>query len=456
MLGLLQFILIKPYYRNLKLSTVSNISNQIVQHLLKDDGATEKDLQKVLQLNVDNDICTIIYNADDQLLYKVDSLGESCIFNQIINYENNEISLTQSASLMNTFVDSANGEYTLNVFNTKSNQDMILYGKKIEGHFQNYYLYVNSPLEPIYSILNFYKQQYFLYTIIVLFVSTIISVVISRNLSLPISTMAKEANHLTRGDYSFQFTDSRYREVSELSKTLNEAKDKLGKIDTLRKELIANVSHDIKTPLTMIKAYAEMIKDISGENKEKREEHLSVIISEAEFLDRLVQDMRLLAMMQSGNYKLEMTTFDLHEMIEKIVKANQLAIEQCGIHLHVDVSHQLMCSADEVKIKQVIHNFLSNAIKNTDKGKNITVKAYYTKMGVKVEVINEGKGISKELLPYIWDRYYKINKEFSRNEDSTGLGLAIVKAILDTHHATYGVSSEEGKETVFYFELQQR
>ena len=454
-MGILQFTLIKPYYRNNKIRVVSEIADRIEESLLNNTVISEESLEDAFKINIDNNVCSIIFNDKGQLVYRVDSLGESCIFNQNIQFGNITFTPVTSGEYLRNELINKGGYYSLNIINTRSNQEMIIYGKSIKSNLSNYYLFVNSPLEPVDSIIDFYKEQYLLYTLIVLVLSFLVSIVISNRLSKPIIKMKKAADKLAEGNYDVVFEDSYYLETSELARTLNDATNKLGKVDELRKDLIANVSHDIKTPLTMIKAYAEMIKDISGDIKEKREEHLDVIISEADYLDNLVNDMSQLAKMQSGNYELIQNNFDLSQKIRDIVKLNVATIEKHNLNIIENIPDDMIIYADEIKIGQVIYNFLSNALKNTDDNKRIYINAFRTDYGIRVEIKDEGKGISKEDLPYIWDRYYKIDKQFSRKQQSTGLGLAIVKAILDTHKARYGVESIEGEGSMFYFELDQ-
>ncbi|MGN1389126.1 MAG: ATP-binding protein, partial [Bulleidia sp.] len=317
--------------------------------------------------------------------------------------------------------------------------------------------FVNSPLEPVDSIVNFFSQQYLLYTFFVIIVASIISIFISNRLTKPIVNIRKSADRLAKADYSVKFNGGRFTETKDLAETLNGATEKLSKIDELRKDLIANVSHDIKTPLTSIRAYAEMVRDVSGDNPAKRTEHLDVIIEEADYLNKLVVDMSELSKMQSGNYVLKQSNFDLSQVILNVVKLNQVMIDEGKLNVVTEIPESLIVYGDEIKITQVIHNFLSNAIKHSSEGKTITIKAWRLsdEETARVEVIDEGEGISKEELPYIWDRYQKSSRSFSRSMTSTGLGLAIVKAILDTHHARYGVESEVGKGSMFWFELPQ-
>ena len=266
--------------------------------------------------------------------------------------------------------------------------------------------------------------------------------------------MKDEANKLAQGNYDVQFRTDSFSEINDLASTLDDATEKLSKVNDLRKDLIANVSHDIKTPLTMIKAYAEMIKDISGEDPVKRDEHLNVIIQESDYLDRLVSDMSELSKLQSGVIEVNRDNFDLKKCVDNVVLLLSKAINEKNINLVMDLDDSVVY-ADEIKISQVIYNYLSNALKYSDDNSKIIIRSKADEEKVRLEVIDNGSGISEEALPYIWDRYYKVDKNFNRSVNSTGLGLAIAKAILEAHNAKYGVESTVGKGSTFWFELSK-
>ena len=277
---------------------------------------------------------------------------------------------------------------------------------------------------------------------------------LARRISLPIVKMKDEANKLAQGDYNARFETNSFSEINDLASTLDDATEKLSKVNELRKDLVANVSHDIKTPLTMIKAYAEMIKDISGDDPKKRNEHLDVILQETEYLNKLVTDMSELSKLQSGVIEINRDNFDLKECVNKVVLLLSQAISEKNIKLILDLD-DCFVYADEIKLSQVIYNFLSNALKYSDADSKITVRIRDSEDKVRLEVIDNGNGISEEALPYIWDRYYKVDKNFNRSVNSTGLGLAIAKAILEAHKAHYGVESKLGEGSTFWFELDK-
>lgn len=449
-MGILQFSLIKPYFRDNKVQSVKALSTTMEQMILEEESFSD-----ALQLIVDNNLCAIIVNDEGKLIYSGDSLGASCAFNQNVTIDDISFIPSQDAIPLNDLIKNNNDELNITLTNTKTQQEMIIYGKLIKNNLSNYYLYINGPLEPYDSLIMFFANQYMFYMLIVIIISIVLATFLSNKLTKPIVNMKKSADILATGNYDVHFNNSYYNELNDLANTLNDATNKLSKVDELRKDLIANVSHDIKTPLTMIKAYAEMILDISGDNKQKREEHLNVIINEVDYLDHLVNDMSELSKLQSGNYILQQANFDIVKVIKEIMNIYQVLIDDQHIDCKYIGDDSIIVYADEIKIKQVIQNFVSNAIKHTQDDAKIIIKAIRLDDAIRVEVIDNGQGVKKEEIPYIWDRYYKIDKSFRRNQQSSGLGLAIVRAILEAHGAKYGVISEEGKGSCFYFELVQ-
>jgi len=452
LLGLLQTGLIRPYYRNSKIQSIRTVADSIQEDLVGTNTTTDS-FSIALRRAVDNDVCVAIYNEKGKNIYDADSLGAGCIFHLPAEASEGGFSFAEVYETLNE----GNKEYSANMTNVRTGQEMIVYGRKIEEELSNYYLFVNSPLEPVDSIVSIFTRQYAFYTGIAIILASFLALYISSRLTKPIVEMNKEALKLAAADYSASFSGGEFTETRELAETLNTANDKLSKIDELRRDLIANVSHDIRTPLTDIRAYAEMILDISGDDPKKRAKHLDVIIRETDYMNRLVNDMSELSKMQSGNYELSRENIDISELVEEIAELDAPLLEAGKINLVMDVGESLTAYADEIKISQVIANYFSNAIKHSPEGGTITVKAWLKEdeETVRVEVSDEGEGITDEELPYIWDRYQKSSKSFSRNQTSTGLGLAIVKAILDSHGALYGVETEEGKGSTFWFELRE-
>lgn len=450
-LGFLLVTLIKPYYRDNRIQTVDTIVNTIEESLV-DKKATNSDIERVSRLTMSNNVCALIFNEKGDQVYSCDSLGQLCMLDKSVNiYEEDIVISDEPYRLVDILND--NGLFSVTTNATITNSSMLLYGKKIKSKLSNYYLVINTPLEPIESYIDFILRQYSFISILIIVAALAVSFVLANAITSPIVRMKKEADKLAEGNYDIDFEGKKsYSEINELASTLDDATEKLSKIDELRKDLVANVSHDIKTPLTMIKAYAEMIKDISGDDPDKRNEHIDVILKETDYLSSLVNDMQELSKMQAGIIELNRDNFDLKETINDVISLLEHLLEQKNIDFKSNLSSTVVY-ADEIKISQVVYNFLNNAIKHTPEGNSITVNLFDDEDKVRVEVVDTGEGIKENLLPYIWDRYYKVDKNFARTKESTGLGLAIAKAILEAHNAKYGVISKENEGSTFWFEL---
>ena len=453
LLGFLLVVFIKPYYKNDRINTIDSISSTMESLLLK-DNVSKADVESASRTILGNNVCALILNEAGNSVYSPpDSLGQLCLLDKEITIGDMTFTIEDDPKYI---IDSIKKEnpYSLTLDSPYADVEMLIYGKQIKSTLSNYYLIMNTPLEPIESYIDFILNQYLYVAVIVVMISLVVSFILARNISEPIVKMKNEANKLAQGNYDARFEIDSFSEINDLASTLDDATTKLSKVNELRKDLVANVSHDIKTPLTMIKAYAEMIKDISGEDPVKRNEHLDVIIQETEYLDKLVSDMSELSKLQSGVIEVKRENFDLKECVEQVVLLLNRVIREKDIDLIMDLD-ECVVYADEIKISQVIYNFLSNSLKYSDNGTRIMITLKSDEDKVRLEVKDEGSGISEEALPYIWDRYYKVDKNFNRPVNSTGLGLAIAKAILEAHKAKYGVESHLKEGSTFWFELSK-
>ena len=428
---------------------VSTLENELLTNKVD-----QRSIDKADKLVNGNNICALIYNENGKRVYEADSLGKLCMLDDDIVVNDKTINIGENAA---DLIDILNNNDTLNVSlnSPSSGLEMLLYGKKISDNLANYYLVINTPLELLESYADFILQQYMFVAIFVILLALLVSFIFASKISSPIVKMQKEANKLAQGDYNVKFKDDEsYSEINALANTLDDATLKLSKIDELRKDLLANVSHDLKTPITLIKSYAEMIEDISGDDPIKRNEHLDVIIEETDYLTKLINDMQEYSKMQAGYIKLNKTNFDLKKCANGVCELLDGLLKEKNIVLKKKLK-SVIVYGDEVKISQVIYNYLSNAIKHSSDKSKIYITIIDNNDSVRFEVKDTGEGISEEAIPYIWDRYYKIDKKFKRNENSTGLGLAIAKAILEAHKAKYGVISKLNEGSTFYFELSK-
>ncbi|GKX65384.1 HAMP domain-containing sensor histidine kinase [Inconstantimicrobium mannanitabidum] len=310
---------------------------------------------------------------------------------------------------------------------------------------------VHSTITPLDATVETLRTQLIFITVIFMMLSIALAVFISKKISNPIVKINDSAKELAKGKYDTKFEGTGYKEITELNSTLNYAANELSKVDGLRKELIANISHDLRTPLTLITGYSEVMRDLPGENSP---ENIQIIIDEAKRLTSLVNDILDISKFESGTQEIELSEFNLTESIRNMINRYGKFTEQKGYNISFIYDEDTYIKADEMKISQVVYNLINNALTYTGKDKSVTVKQYYKDGYVRIEVIDTGEGISQEKIPLIWDRYYKVDKAHKRAAVGTGLGLSIVKSILDMHDGRYGVESTEGKGSTFWFELK--
>ena len=437
LLWLLTIGFLRPYYRAVREDELMSIVFQIEEILHSNTDVA----QASLNIAYNHNVCFAIYSGDNIVALPLrDGIGVGCYFHNPFNVGEfiEEIRVSEA------------GEVIRYLYET----EMLLFGTRVNLPLTDLYLIINSRISPEDSILIIQNLLIFL-SFVVVVVAAGISLIISRGMAAPIVKMTNSAKELASGNFNVEFPiyNSSYAEMNELANTLNYATNELSKMDELRRDLIANVSHDIKTPLTMIKAYAEMINDFSGEDKQKRKEHLEVIITEVNHLDRLVVDMLELSQVQSGVLALNIEKIDLVQCTKNILKLFQAKIKEQKIELIINVPAVVYVEADEVKIGQVIYNYVNNALKYVGDDKQLLVSIEIIDKNVRLSVEDHGIGISEENIPFIWDRYYKIDKNFQRNLDGTGLGLAISKGLLIAHNAKFGVNSTLGQGSIFWFEL---
>lgn len=442
-LWFMQVIFLQSYYSSMKKSEIIRLSDEVEEEYFNGDYA-----DKIDKLAYKNATYVFLFDTEGNVKYA--SAGEN-INGLNIQSINRPITFNMD-EITKKMINSPNGKlsYTLKLDRFKT--EIFVYGRLLKD--KNTCLVMVTSIDPIDATTNVLKSQLVYVTVIALIISSVVSIFLSKRISHPLQEMTNAAKKLGQGNYDVEFKKSGYVEIDELSDTLNYATKKLKQTDEVRKELIANVSHDLKTPLTMIKAYSEMIRDLSGENKEKREEHLNVIIEETDRLTRLVSDMMDLSKIESGLTTLTKTEFNLSEVVKKIVSGfNIIQDENCSIK--VDVPNEAYVLADKTKIEQVVYNLVANAINHSGENKDIKIKIVSNSKRYKFLVEDNGPGIKKEDLPNIWNRYYKTADTYKRANSGSGLGLSIVKNILDKHNSNFGVDSIVGKGTTFYFDLEK-
>lgn len=442
LMWLFQVIFLEWFYESMKIRDTAKVAQQLVS-----DYGTEDFESDAADIALQNEMCIEILDENGRELYY------NCMYNgKCLLHGENSGTFFYLIDLQN----SNTGTICRRVFNQSLQNEMLVYGCTMyesDGDVAGYLL-LNSPLVPVESTVSILKRQTMLITALLVFFGFLISFYAANHIATPIVRITQSAKRLAHGDYETKFSGGGYAEVDDLAETLTYAAHELSKTEEMQRDLIANVSHDLRTPLTMLKAYAEMIRDLSGNNPVKREQHLNTIIEETDRLSLLVNDMLDLSKLESGTQKLTRTTFDIAQCMQEIVHRYEGISEQMGYHIHFTPDETRMVCCDEGKINRVVGNLINNAINYTSKeDKQIFVTQHNTPQGIRIEVRDTGDGIEEDKIKLIFDKYYR-SENHKREVVGTGLGLSIVKAILKMHEYDYGVNSKLGEGSTFWFVIR--
>lgn len=335
----------------------------------------------------------------------------------------------------------------------------LIYGTKLLNEANpdsSLYLYIIDPIGPLDSVRLILKNQLLTMSILTIVLSLLLSYFIAYRIAKPMVDLTRQAQKLGAGDYSVHFRNDDVTEIHQLAESLNAATAELAKIDETKTNLLASVSHDLRTPLTMIKAYSEMIRDLSGDDPRRRQEHIGVILQETDWMSDLITDILEYSRIRSGNMNYEMRVFDLASLTDVCVERfRDIALHQGrGVTIDWENHGYVPVSGDVIRIQRVIDNLLSNAVKHSPDGGSMEVSIEQAEGKVRWGVRDHGEGIAPENLDKIWDLYFTRSSMQNRVSGSTGLGLTIVRGILEDHCCDYGVNSTPGQGADFWFVME--
>lgn len=414
----------------------TNAIEKVVENINRSDEDVYVLAEK---LAYDSEMCISVINKS-YIAYNFNTMKNGCELNR----NNEEVDRAIDDFMQNKYQLK---KYYIN--NHENKNKGILYGINKEG--KNIFIYNATNNDSRFYL--FFNKQLGYFILIIFVISLLSSVYIAKYVTKPIKLITKKAKKIGEGNYDTKFPKNGILEIDELSETLEAVQKDLSKMDETKRDLMANVSHDLKTPLTMIKAYAEMIKDISYKKKDKMDEHLDIIMEETDRLTILVNDILELSKAQHNVLEFNFTEFDLVNEIKNIIKRFTVMKEMENYEFKIEVPKKAIVKADKDKINQVIYNLVGNAVNYTGEDKLVKIKVSKVSKAYLVEVIDTGKGIKEDELPFIWDKYYKNEKNHQRNIVSTGLGLSIVKEILVKHNFKYGIKTKKGEGSTFYFKI---
>ncbi|WMJ80401.1 HAMP domain-containing sensor histidine kinase [Clostridium sp. MB40-C1] len=334
-----------------------------------------------------------------------------------------------------------------------------------------HYLAAVHPLQPISEVISISKEYYLIIYAIAIIIIISTSFIYSKMISRPLLELNTVASKMSKLDFNAKCKiKSSNDELEALGNTLNFLSENLNtaltslkvaneklqqdinkerELENMRKEFVADVSHELKTPISLIKGYSEGIKDGIAKGK-KKDNYLDIIIDECDKMNILVNEMLDLSKLEFGKIPLHIKAFHLDYLIEKVLSKHINLIQQKKIILEINMLKNIPVFGDEFRIEGVITNFLTNAISHTSENHIIKITMSKLSNEVMVEFENQGKHISNRYLPRIWEKFYRIEKSRDKKLGGTGLGLAICKNILSLHKSHFGVENTQTGVKFFF------
>ncbi len=362
--------------------------------------------------------------------------------------------------------------YVLQVATDDKNEMIYL---EMWGTLDNGYRFlIRSSMEGVVKSANFSNQFWLIAAGVSAVAGGILIIYVTNRITRPIRQLTEISERMTNLDFDAkyegkgdnevdrlgmhmnQMSNKLERTISELKTANNELKkdiEKKEQIDEMRREFLANVSHELKTPIALIQGYAEGLKMGINENDEASKEfYCDVIMDEANKMNDMVKKLMSLNELEFGNIPVQMERFDVSELIYNYLQSMELLFQQHDIKVECEIPRSTYVWADEIQIEEVFRNYITNAMNHADGKKIIRVTMEQKEECIRINVFNTGKNIPEESIGHIWDKFYKVDKARTREYGGSGVGLSIVKAVMEGINQNYGVSNEEGGVT-FYFEL---
>lgn len=444
---LFQIILLKPMYESYKINSIRRISDNVIKVL--EDADDEDDLEELIY-NTQNEsgTCVRVWQSTTGGPSAAMMSGNGCFLYRMKPEEADQLILNAMNSEDGTYLQTKSSFSFMDENDTR--RELIL-TRIVGDEDSKSVIMVYSGITPVDSTISTLRAQLWIISGFIALAVILLTLALNYQIARPLSIITENAKSLPEGKYTADEKTNRYSEAMQLNETLSEAARDISKADQAKRDLIANVSHDLRTPLTMISGYGEMMIDLP---EEKTDENIRVIIDESKRLTTLVNDLLDLSKMQESRITLNPEIFDLSLLVEEQLKKYDVYTMKEGYQIESSLEKNAFIKADYSRIAQVFNNFMTNAINYCGSDRRIIVKEYIKDGVVRCEVRDFGEGIDEKNLPQIWDRYYKLDKTHVRSTSGSGIGLSIVKEILELHQAKYGAISKKGEGSTFWFEFR--
>ena len=446
-------VLFKPMYYAMTERQLTDTLDRIAGIIEDNGGVLTGDVYREIREASASNMCIEISRADGKGVWLSEGIGDSC---QIHCYElatskddHGRRRNLDSRVAMGLREDIAeNGGISTTLTDVHDNRQLVVGSREASG----YVVIVSTNLVQAAPTIDIVTSQLQSSTFIAVVLALMISAILSNWFIGPIMTLSSATKEVAKGNYKLNIpvSDEYNDEFGQLAHDFNRMVDQIEDSQQLQRELVASISHDLRTPLTIIKGYAESIRDITGDNKEIRDRQLNTIMDEADRLTGMVNTVMEYSKLNRDNYKLNIVQYNIADMCNDIVDFYAGRAREEGRSITYEGPDEVYVMADASLIERVLHNFVSNALQHTDLGTEVKVRVQVLDSAkVKVSVADRGEGISEEDQKHIFDKYYRARKDSGKQ--GTGLGLAIVKAILENHGFSYGVDSAPGEGSEFWF-----
>ncbi|MGN0203329.1 MAG: ATP-binding protein [Coprococcus sp.] len=457
-LWILQTVFLQSFYNKMLIKDTRQAAEEILA------VSQDPDAEQVIdRLACDHSLLVYVTEADGTIRYSSDSYKAS--YHQQSAVDTNNGNPYREDEQMNWQIGSYRNlpdgydNFLLRLQESDSGQieyqseNQFVWGAYMESEGgEKLVLYVSTVLGAVGAAAAIIRVQLLWVTILSLLIAFVLAYFIAKRFSAPVAQLSVMAKKLGDEDYSGSFQQGFCREIDELGNSLDQTAVKLSEARMYQKELLANVSHDLRTPLTMIKGYAEMVRDISWEDEAQRNSDIGIIIEETDRLAAMVNEILEYSKLQQNQSTPDFEAVNLSELTEKIVEQFQSLFHQEGGSIELKTEDGCSVWGNAAMLSRAIYNLIDNAIRHTGENKRILVTVFlFQEAKVRLEVHDYGEGIAEEEIPYIWEKYYTSRQRGYKGV--SGLGLAIVKQIAVLHSAGYGVDSQKGSGSVFWIEI---
>ena len=452
-LWLLQTVFLQKFYNGMIIRNTIKAADKIASESQSSDITSYID-----DISRKNSILVFVTDTDGNIIYSSDEYKKGHKFRndrmemaenhmeteRYDHYRELPVNYDEFLSAVNS---SGSGETVI------KNEDSYVYGRLIDyyGYNDKAVLYLSTPLNAVGSTARIIRIQLIWVTLLSIIIAFVLALFMSKSFSKPVSQLNEKAHKLGENNDDVDFNEGFCTELDELNKTLDTTSEKLKKSREFQNELLANISHDLRTPLTMIKGYAEMIRDISREDEKQCAEDVAVIVEETDRLTALVNEILEYSELQMSDSEAVMNDVDLSETVSSVADSFGKLYSKDGYVFERNIADGVHVKGNVSRLQRAVYNLLDNAVRHAGEDKWVGISLKSDKDKAIIEISDHGSGIAPDELEHIWDRYY--TKRQRNGKGVSGLGLAIVKQIVSQHNGVCKAESEVGTGSVFSIEL---